>query len=156
MGNIDNEIEIRRALNKTCSDTFVVKMLAVAGDFYSKLFSIYGLNYTPEIIKQKRQFVAKATEYYIVKGLPKSYIQKEANKYMLTNLRFIPEIQKHIEAVTNLINTCCNPEILEEEYSKNFHVKRKSLAKDLAVNRDDKLCDFAKAVEKIYNYKEDK
>ena len=152
---IDIKIEVKRALLKICNETLMGKLMPAITDFYCKLFFVYGLEFKPEVIKQKRQFVTKATEYYIFEALPKSLIKKEKDKYKFVDLQSVSQIQEQVVTVTEFVCNYGTPEELEEEYSKNFHVKKKSLAKDLAANREDNLSDFAKAIEKIYNYKED-
>ncbi len=152
--NIDIEIEIRRALHKTYSDTLVMKLLSQLREFYCKLFFVCGLDFTPEVVKQKRQFLVRATEYYLIKSLPKSYLKKDANRYMFKGLQYIPKMQEHIADVTEFVSNCGNMKSLEERYSLKYHVKKESLVKYLAVNREDNLSDLAKAIEKIY-YNED-
>ena len=155
--DIDNEIEIRRALHNMLSDTLVQKMLPIVEKFYCKLFHLYDLDFTPDVIKQKRLFVAKATEVYIVKPLPKSVLKKDANRYIPKGITsFIEKLSEHVDKIQSLMEKCHNYKMLEEEFSKEFHTKNFSLEKELATNRADSLSDFAKAIEKIYNYKETK
>ena len=154
--SIDIEIEIRRALHKTYTDSFVQKILPALYDFYCKLFAVYGLEFTPEVIKQKRQFVTKAIEYYIIKILSKSCLKKEANKYKFANPSCVSQVEEHINNVTELIGECLNAEQVEDKYSSEFHVKKESLVEDLTVNREDNLSDFDKTIEAIYNYSDDK
>lgn len=55
------EREIKRMLHQVASDEFVEALPAMIENFYKKLFELYGLEFSPEVIKQKRLFLCKAT-----------------------------------------------------------------------------------------------
>ena len=157
--DIITEREIKRMLHQVASDEFVEALPAMTENFYKKLFELYGLEYTPEVIKQKRLFLCKATEYFIFKNLPeevalttiintkfeKGYIYSPATKL------FKKPLEQYVNKVEELILSCSTSEEFEKKFSEKYSISLEDLATYLKFNREDEMSPFNINLEKLLN-----
>ena len=153
--DIDTRIEILRALHGLCPNDFNENLLEYDNNFYEKLFGLYDLDFNFDTVKQKREFLTKATEQYILTQLPQAVIRKEHNRYIPEPV-FKEPLCEHMNVLVKLVDSCNNSETFETEFAKQFHTRKKSLKKYRTKNRNNNLSNFAKAVVQIYEYKDNK
>lgn len=158
MQNIDNIIEIKRGLHKSCSRDVVntIAKLEKCEDFYRDVFLIYGLTYNTETLSQKESFIEAVTKYFIFDRLPEDYLYLNDGKYETNNKKELKKILENaLEVFFKLHNSCESNEDFKKEYAKYFCEEVKDFSKEISENRDDSLSDFAKIIQKVY-YSKDK
>ena len=157
MGYTRNIIEIKRGIVKICSE-FIMDVITShdkCEDLYQDIFTLYGIYYDTETIKQKRVFVAAATEYFILKRCGFKRIGKD-NKYNCS------KSPKNKKAIINAIDTyftirkeCLSDYSFKERFAEFYKDEVKNFSEEISINRDDTLSDFAKAVEQLYYFKDE-
>lgn len=159
MENIDNLIEIKRGLREICAESLMEIIAGLDGceKFYRDIFTLYGIEYSTEMLEQKGHFIAYATKYFIILRLPENKIFHEKEGY---NSKY-SDIKNDIIAVIDKfyeVYNSCTPENFIEKYveyfgilDRNLEVMLKSTSK---VNLDDSLSSFAKAVKKVHKFKD--
>ena len=157
MGYTRNIIEIKRGIIKTCCE-FITEVIAThpkCEDLYQDIFTLYGLHYDTETIKQKRVFVAAATEYFIVKRCGFKRIGKD-NKYNCSKrAKNKKAIIKTIDTYFEIRQECSDSYSFRERFAEFYKDEVKDFSEEISINRDDTLSDFAKAVEKLYYFKDE-
>ena len=119
------------------------------------MFSLYGLIYNTETIKQKRVFVATTAKYFILDRFPEGSLSIVDDKYEPTNKKEIKKFLKNIiEEFFTLRNTYSSNDDFKKKYAEHFNEEVKDFSREIAENRDDSLSDFVKALEKVYYYKD--
>lgn len=155
--DIITEREIKRMLHQVASDEFVEALPAMTENFYKKLFELYGLEFSPEVIKQKRLFLCKATEHFIFENLPeeiavatiintnleKGYIYSPATK------TFKKPLEQYINQIEELILNCYTSEEFEKKFSEKYDVNSEDFAAYLKINREDEMSPFNTNLEKF-------
>lgn len=157
MENIHDIIEIKRGLHRICGQTLTdaIAELDKCEKFYHDVFSLYGLIYNTETIKQKRVFVATTAKYFILDRLPEGFLSIIDDKYESTNKKEVKKLLKTIvEEFFTLRNACSSNNDFKKKYAAHFNEEVKDFSKEIAENRDDSLSDFVKALEKVYYYKD--
>lgn len=157
--DIITEREIKRMLHQVASDEFVEVLPAMTENFYKKLFELYGLEYTPDIIKQKRLFICKATEFFIFKNLPKEVALattinnkfEEGYIYSPATKTFKKPLEQYIKQVEELILNCDTSEEFEKKFSEKYCVNLEDLAAYLKINREDEMSPFNTSLKKFLN-----
>lgn len=157
--DIMTEREIKRMLHQIASDEFVEALPVMTETFYKKLLELYGLEYTPEVIKQKRLFLCMATEHFIFENLPKEvaiatiintnlesgYIYSPATK------NFKKPLEQYMFTLEELILNCKTSEEFEKKFSEKYGIQVNDLATYLQVNREDEISPFNTNLEKFLN-----
>lgn len=147
-----------RGIAPICCDVImdVISSHNKCEDLYRDIFTIYGLPYDTETIKQKRVFVAAVTEYFILKNCSNIKRLGSANKYTCGRS---PKSKK---AIVNAINNYFkiraeNPskQDFKERYAQLYNEDVRDFSNEISINRDDTLSDFAKAVEQLYYFKDE-
>lgn len=155
--DIITEREIKRMLHQVASDEFVEVLPAITENFYKKLFELYSLEFTPDVIKQKRLFLCKATEHFIFGNLPeeivvatiintnleKGYIYSPATKI------FKKPLEQYINQVEELILNCDTSEEFEKKFSEKYNVNSEDFVDYLKLNREDEMSPFNTNLEKF-------
>lgn len=157
--DIIKEREIKRMLHQVASDEFVEALPAITENFYKKLFELYGLEYTSDVIKQKRLFLCKATEYFIFKSLPKevavtTIVNSKFDKgyiYSPATKNFKKSLEQYVNNVEELILSCNTSEEFEKKFSEKYDVNLEDLAAYLKINREDEISPFNTNLEKFLN-----
>lgn len=155
--DIITEREIKRMLHQVASDEFVEALPAITENFYKKLFEIYRLEFTPEVIKQKRLFLCKATEYFIFESLPKeiavaTIVNTSLDKgyiYSPATKNFKKPLEKHINNLEELILSCNTSEEFEKKFTEMYGVSLEDLSAYLKINREDEMSPFNTNLEKF-------
>ena len=157
MGSTDIEtiIELKRGIFRICWENLMEKISRTAGftAFYRDVFQIYGLSFNNPTIRQKRNFVAAVTKYFILDRLPSRIIYIEDGKY---------EYEKGCQDIYDLLVGTIEKfnKIKDSSHSNQDFMKRyaeyhnediKDFSEVIAQNRDDSLSNFAKVIEKVYH-----
>ena len=157
MQNIHDIIEIKRGLHRICGQILAdaIAELDKCEEFYQDVFSLYGVIYNTETMKQKRVFVATTAKYFILDRFPEGSLSIVDDKYEPTNKKEIKKFLKNIiEEFFTLRNTYSSNDDFKKKYAEHFNEEVKNFSKEIAENRDDSLSDFVKALEKVYYYKD--
>lgn len=147
-----------RGIAPICSDEImdVISAQSKCEDLYRAIFSIYGLPYDIGTIKQKRAFVAAATEYFILKNCSSVKRPIGNDKYICGRS---PKSKKSIvNAMTSffkIYKEASSKQDLQEKYAKLYNEDIRDFSAVISINRDDTLSDFAKAVEQLYYFKDE-
>lgn len=157
--DIITEREIKRMLHQVASDEFVEALPAITENFYKKLFELYGLEFTAEVIKQKRLFLCKATEYFIFESLPKeiavaTIVNTSLDKgyiYSPATKNFKKPLEKHINNLEELILSSNTSEEFEKKFTQMYDVSLEDLSAYLKINREDEMSSFNTNLEKFLN-----
>ena len=161
MENIDNLIEIKRGLHRVCNDSLMEKIaeLDYCEKFFRDIFGLYRLEYNTEMLEQKRSFIGLAAKYFILLILPRSVINHGSTKFSIRNSRIDSHLKAVIEKFYEVYNSCKHEDFIEK-YVEAFGIVDRNLEvlleSESKVNLDDSLSNFAKAVKKVYKFKEDK
>lgn len=155
--DIITEREIKRMLHQIASDELVEVLPTMTEGFYKNLFKLYGLEFTPEVIKQKRLFLCKATEYLIFKNLPKevvfeSIINTKFEKgyiYSLATKLYKKPLEQYINNIEELITSCNTSEEFEKKFSEKHDINLDDLATYFKSNREDEISPFNTNLEKL-------
>ncbi len=157
MGYTDNIIELMRGITSICSDAVidVISSQEKCEDLYKDIFTIYGLEYNTETIKQKRAFVAAVTEYFILKRCSDIKQSGEDNKYGCEKKSIARKaVANQIDNYFKIRQKSISNQDFKEKFAQCYNEEVKDFSKEIAENRDDSLSDFAKAIEKLYYFKD--
>lgn len=146
-----------RGITPICNDTILDVMPSYDGceEFYRNIFESYGLTYDTETIRQKRAFVAAITEHFILKrchhikykGNNGKYgCEEKDKKEIIDVMDTYRQLQKQYESEYNML----------VKIAQYFNEEVKDFSKEINMNRDDKLSNFAKGIERLYYYKNKK
>lgn len=157
--DVITEREIKRMLHQVASDEFVEALPAMAENFYKKLFELYGLEFTPEVIKQKRLFLCKVTEHFIFKNLPKevvveTIINTSIDKgyiYSPATKNFKKPLEQYINQIEELILSCNTSAEFEKKFSEKYGTNFANLVTYLKINREDEMSPLNTNLEKFLN-----
>ena len=157
--DIITEREIKRMIHQVASDEFVEALPAMTECFYKKLFELYGLEFTPEVIKQKRFFLCKVTECFIFETLPPqiavtTIINTNLEKgsiYSPATKNFKKPLEQYINNLEELILSCGTSEEFEKKFSEKYNVNFEGLTTYLKINREDEISPFNTSLEKLIN-----
>ena len=158
MQNIHDIIEIKRGLHRICGQILAdaIAELDKCEEFYQDVFSLYGLIYNTETIKQKRVFVATTAKYFILDRFPEGSLSIVDDKYEPTNKK---EIKKLLESALDtfyaLRNTCNSNDEFKKKFAKQFNEEVRDFSQEISENRDDSLSDFAKTIQNVYYSKDE-
>lgn len=168
--DIDTQIELERDLLQICSEELMQKIVEYGKEFYTHLFSLFGLELTPNTVAQKESFVIATTRYYILNRL-KKYIKptyKQTNKFefmfndkapLITKV-YIPisctndeePLKEHLTLLIEMASRS-NKDDFATNFAKEFGVRKMLFEKELATSRDDSMIDFVQNVTKVYKEK---
>ncbi len=155
--DIITERELKRMLHQIASDELVEVLPTMSEGFYKKLFQLYGLEFTPEVIKQKRLFLCKATEYFIFKNLPKdvvfvSIINTKFEKgyiYSPATKSYKKPLEQYINNIEEFIASCNTSEEFEKKFSEKHDINLDNLATYFKTNHEDEMSPFNTNLEKL-------
>lgn len=155
--DIITEREIKRMLHQVASDEFVEALPAITENFYKKLFELFGLEFTAKVIKQKRLFLCKATEYFIFKNSPEKVAFatiintkfEEGYIYTPATKTFKKPLEQHIKQIEELILSCDTSQEFEKKFSEKYDVNLQDLTAYLKINREDEMSPFNTNLEKF-------
>lgn len=157
--DIITEREIKRMIHQVASDEFVEALPVMTEKFYKKLFKLYGLEFTPEVIKQKRLILCKATEIFIFKNLPKEVAvatiinNKFENGYIYSpgTKSFKKQLEQYINNLEELILSCNTSEEFENKFSEKYGTNLQDIENYLKINNEDEVSPFNTNLERFLN-----
>ena len=157
--DIITEREIKRMIHQVASDEFVEALPMMTENFYKKLFKLYGLEFTPEVVKQKRLFLCKATEFFIFKILPREVAvatiinTKFENGYIYSpaTKAFKKSLEQYINNLEELILSCDTSEDFEKKFSEKYNINLEDLTNYLKFNREDEISPLNNKLENFLN-----
>lgn len=145
-------------MHTICSDSLMdlIASHAKCEDFYKDIFCLYGVIYDTATIKQKRAFVAAATEYFILKRCNCVKQLGKDGKYTCgKSPKNKKEIINAMNAYFKIKEECKSDSDLKERFAQLYHEQVRDFSEEISINRDDTLSDFAKAVEQLYYTKDE-
>lgn len=157
--DIITEREIKRMIHQVASDEFVEALPVMTENFYKKLFKLYGLEFTPEVVKQKRLFLCRATEFFIFKVLPKEVAvatiinTKFENGYIYSpaTKAFKKSLEQYINNLEELILSCDTSEEFENKFSEKYGTNLQDIENYLKINNEDEVSPFNTNLERFLN-----
>lgn len=152
MQNIDDIIEIKRGLRKVCELDIVnvIADLDKCEDFFKEIFVIYGLTYNTETLMQKRFFISKAAEYFLLKRLPKHSVSLKDGEYESSNAKKLKApLADVIDTFFEIRNSSSSNEDFKKKYAEYFKEEVRDFSKEIAENLDESYSEFAKLMKKI-------
>ena len=160
MDNPKIKIELKRGIYKVCCNGLMEKISITTGFafFYKDIFETYEVPFDYATVRQKRSFVAAVTKYFIIDRLPSEVLYIEDGKYEhVKGCNKIFDLLEDTITTYNKIkeNSESNQDFMKK-YAEYYNEEVRDFSQEISENRDDSLSDFAKAVEKLYYYKEDK
>lgn len=153
-----------RGIHKICKPVLLDFIISYDrdGEFYKDIFELHGLDYSVETVRQKRVFVAAVTEYFVIKRckfIKKVVVEEFGQKYKKYDCNNTPEIRREIAktfaSYFKIREKCLDKTSLLSKYAELYKETVRDFSKEISMNRDDMLSDFAKAVEKLYYSRED-
>lgn len=132
MENIDNLIEIKRGLHRICNESLIEKIAALycCEKFFKDIFGLYGLEYSTEMLEQKRSFIAVAAKYFILLRLPKGALNHGRAKFSIGSRNIVDQLETVIEKFYEVYNSCA-PENFIEKYVEAFGIVDRNLEVEL-------------------------
>ena len=154
--NTNNKIELKRGILRGCDESLMTQISELDNfeSFYADVFNIYGVPFDIATIRQKRSFVSAVTKYFIFSRLPKGIadIDPDGDYNCKNRSKVKGAIIDAIEKFYEILDSSSNNDEFKINFAKYFKEEVRDFSKEISENRDDSLSDFAKAIEKIYEY----
>ncbi len=127
------------------------------GYFFEMTFHLNAVRFSTQVVRDKRAFVAAITKYFILDRLPKDivYIDEEGKYNFKQGSNIKEAINDALDKFIEILKSDFEGGTLMDATAKFYGEKEvRDFDKEINMDRDDELSDFAKIIDRMLNYKD--
>ena len=127
------------------------------GYFFEMTFTFNAVRFSAQVVRDKRAFVAAITKYFILDRLPQDvvYIDEEGKYNFKQGSNIKEAINDALDKFIKVLQSDFEGGTVMEAFAKFYGEEEvRSFDKEINIDRDDELSDFAKAIDRMLNYKD--
>ena len=150
-----------RGMYRVCEKSLILEIMEARETcfFFEMTFHLNAVSFSTQVVRDKRAFVAAIIKYFILDRLPKDivYIDEE-RKYNFKQGSNIKEaINDALDKFIEILKSDFEGGTLMDAAAKFYGEKEvRDFDKEINTDRDDEISDFAKAIDRMLNYKDKK